>query len=115
MSFLSYIRDQITADVNSVKQSELPFAVGGLLGAAAVHQVLDKLNESGYGAKVNSWLGNGTNQPLTPDELVSALGDKRIQQIARSVGVPADKLASYLAQHLPSTVDQMSPHGKLEP
>lgn len=81
---------------------------GGLQG------VLDKLNASGYGERVNSWLGNGPNAPITAAEIQSALGNDHLKQIAASMGLPLDQVATALAQHLPGTVDAASPGGALQ-
>jgi uncharacterized protein YidB (DUF937 family) len=83
-------------------------SVGGLDG------VVSKLNDAGLGAKVNSWLGNGVNTPLTADEVRSVLTPDRIQQIATKLGIPPDSVAGAIAQHLPNAVDQASPNGKLK-
>jgi uncharacterized protein YidB (DUF937 family) len=37
-----------------------------------------------------------------------------VQQIARQLGLPVDAALKLLAQQLPATVDQASPHGKLQ-
>jgi uncharacterized protein YidB (DUF937 family) len=76
--------------------------------------VLAKLNDAGYGAKVNSWLGKGPNTPITADEIQSALGNQHLTQLASSMGVPMDKVAALLAQHLPVAVDSASPNGTLQ-
>lgn len=84
------------------------------LGPAVVQGVLQQLNASGFGAQVNSWLGNGANQPLTVEQIQAALGNQKVQEIARSLGIPADKLAEMLAQNLPQAVDKASPNGELK-
>ena len=85
------------------------------LGPTVVSGVLQQLNASGFGAQVNSWLGNGPNQPLTVEQIHSALGNQKVQEIARSLGIPADKLAELLAKNLPQAVDKASPNGELQP
>ena len=42
--------------------------------------LLDKLQQSGLGPQVVSWLGDGKNMPITADQLRAALGDGQIQQ-----------------------------------
>jgi uncharacterized protein YidB (DUF937 family) len=74
--------------------------VGGL------DNIVNKLNDAGLGAKVNSWTGNGSNMPITADEISSALGGQHLQQIAAKIGVPGDQVAALLAQHLPTAVNQ---------
>lgn len=75
--------------------------------------IVNQLQQGGLGAQVQSWLGNGANMPVTAEQLRAALGDERVQQLAAKFGVPADQVLKLLADHLPATVDQASPNGKL--
>lgn len=84
-----------------------------LKGAGGLDGVVSKLNSSGLGGKVSSWLGQGDNQPLTADEVRSALSEEHLGQIAAKLGIPADAVPHVLAQHLPNAVDQASPTGSL--
>lgn len=84
-----------------------------LKGAGGLDGVVSKLNSAGLGSKVNSWLGNGENEPLTADEVRTALSSDHISQIASKLGIPADAVPDAIAQHLPNAVDQASPAGKL--
>jgi uncharacterized protein YidB (DUF937 family) len=45
---------------------------GGLLGGLG--GLLDKLQNGGLGNVINSWIGHGQNQPVSPGQLGSALG-----------------------------------------
>jgi len=54
------------------------------------------------------------NQPVSTDQLRSALGNEQLQQLARQAGLPVDQLLSMLSQHLPQTIDKMSPKGALQ-
>jgi len=74
-----------------------------------------KLQQGGLNAQVQSWLGNGTNLPITADQLRSALGNQQVQQIARQLGLPVDEALKVVAEHLPTAVDQASPNGTLQP
>src|SRR3974390_2573236 len=75
-------------------------SVGGLLRT---------LQQGGLDREVGSWLGNGSNLPISPDQLRNVLGDDRVRQIATSAGLPFDEILKGLAQRLPETVDHMSP------
>ncbi len=77
--------------------------------------VLDQLQQTGFGSHISSWLGNGPNQPISVDQLRSALNDEHVQQIAQSLGIPTDKALEFLSAHLPAAVDQQSPQGTLQP
>lgn len=76
--------------------------------------LLDKLQQSGLGQQVSSWLGDGKNLPITADQLRAALGNEQIQQLATQLGLPMDKILATVAEHLPAIVDKMSPKGKLQ-
>ena len=104
-------------------------SLGGVLGEAeaaalptvlsqvfpnGMQGVLDRLGQSGLGGQVSSWVGNGPNQPITVDQLRTALGDEHVQKIAQSLGIPTDKVLEFLSAHLPAAVDQQSPQGVLQ-
>src|SRR5882724_1761438 len=99
------------------EQSALPGLLGQLLGQTnlgSVGGLLQQLQQGGLGGQVASWLGNGSNLPVSADQLRSALGDEHLQQMARQAGLPVDQLLSMLSQHLPQTVDRLSPNGTLQ-
>ena len=94
-------------------------ALGGQIlkavGPAVLGTVIEQLNAQGLGAKVNSWLGQGENQPLTADEVRQALGNAKLQEMAQSLGIPVEQIADVLAKSLPAAVDKASPNGVLDP
>ena len=104
-------------------------SLGGMLGAAApglisavlaktnlgdMQGIVNQLQQNGLGAQVQSWLGNGSNLPVTPQQLQAALGNEQVRQIAEHFGVPVDQALKLLADHLPAAVDQASPNGTIE-
>jgi uncharacterized protein YidB (DUF937 family) len=98
------------------EQSVLPGLLSQLLAntnLGSVGGLLQQLQQGGLGGQVASWLGNGANHAISPDQLRAALGNEQLQQMAQSAGLPIDKLLAMLSQHLPQTVDQMSPDGTL--
>lgn len=97
--------------------SLLPGLLGQLLGQTnlgSIGGLLNQLQQGGLGGQVASWLGNGANAAISPDQLRSALGSDQVQEMARSAGLPVDQLLAMLAQHLPGTIDKMSPNGALD-
>ena len=76
--------------------------------------IVNQLQQGGLGPQVQSWLGNGANVPVTPEQLRAALGDEHVQQLAAKFGVPTDQVLKLLAEHLPAVVDQASSDGKLK-
>ncbi len=99
--------------------------LGGVVGAEALSVVkgyLEKhggfdgvvaeLEKSGYGQQLKSWIGTGPNLPISADDIKKALGSEKLKEIATSTGIPVDKAADYLAQHLPAAIDKATPDGK---
>ncbi len=80
---------------------------GGLQGIVAQFQ------KQGLGPTIQSWVGNGENQPISPDQVHQALGSDTIQQLAAKLGIPPDQLAAKLSEVLPQAIDKMTPGGKV--
>lgn len=76
--------------------------------------LIDKLRLGGLKEQVNSWLSNGRNLPVTAQQIHDALGNEQVKQLADKFGVPLDAVSKFLADHLPTVVDQASPEGKIE-
>jgi uncharacterized protein YidB (DUF937 family) len=103
------------------QQGEAGGGLGNILGQVLANTnlgslggLLEQLQKSGLGSQVSSWLGNGANLPISVDQLRQALGDDTIRQISQMLGIPVDQLLNTLSQHLPATVDKLSPNGTLE-
>lgn len=81
--------------------------LGNLQGLA------NQLQQGGLGDQVKSWLGNGANMSVTPDQIRAALGNDQVKQLAEHFGVPVDAALKLLAEHVPTAIDQASPNGTL--
>jgi uncharacterized protein YidB (DUF937 family) len=75
--------------------------------------LVNQLQQGGLGAQVQSWLGNGANLSVSPDQLRSALGSEQITQLAQHFGVSPDAALKLLSEHLPGVIDKASPNGSL--
>jgi uncharacterized protein YidB (DUF937 family) len=84
---------------------------GGLLGGLG--GLLDKLQQGGLGNVTNSWIGSGQNQPVSPNQVGSALGPNIIKTLAQQSGLSEDELTKQLSQVLPGVVDKLTPNGRL--
>ena len=84
---------------------------GGLLGGLG--GLLDKLQNGGLGNAINSWIGHGQNQPVSPGQLGSALGPDLIKMLAQRSGMSEEELTKQLSQILPGVVDKLTPQGRL--
>ena len=84
---------------------------GGLLGGLG--GLVDKLQKGGLGNVVNSWVGPGQNQPVSPNQLGPALGPDIIKTLAQRSGLSEEELIRQLSQVLPGLVDKLTPNGRL--
>ena len=84
---------------------------GGVLGGLG--GLVNKLQQGGLGDVVNSWVGSGQNQPVSPSQLGSALGPSVIKTVSQLTGISEDDLAKQLSQVLPGVVNGLTPNGRL--
>ena len=102
--------------------------LGGVIGAEAlslvkgyvekhggIDGVIAELEKTGYGAQVKSWVGDGSNLPISAEDIKKALGSEKLKELAASTGIPVDKAAQYLAEHLPTAIDKATPGGVVPP
>jgi len=111
-------------DLTGQPEQQRQAPAGGVLGdilaqalgrtdLGSLSGLLQRLVQSGLATQVASWLGNGSNLPLTADQLRKALGDDTVRQLANQFNLPVDDLLRHLAEHLPNAIDNMSPDGSV--
>jgi uncharacterized protein YidB (DUF937 family) len=75
--------------------------------------IMSKLQESGLGDQLNSWIGNGENKAVTPDQIKEALGGADLDQVAAKTGLDVDELANRVADKMPDAINAVTPDGKV--
>ena len=80
-------------------------------GASGLGELLGALEGNGLGDLVSSWLGQGGNRPVSPDQLTSVLGSDTIAEFARKAGIDTGMAGAALAALLPILIDKLSPGG----
>lgn len=93
-------------------------AAGQLLEKAGGWQgLLSMLQQHGLGGAVQSWVGTGTNQPISGDQLGQALHNgglgSAVQEVAGKLGMDQNDMLGKLSQMLPHAVDQATPNGQV--
>lgn len=91
--------DQIAGAAIGALQQQVAGAAPAAGGGAAIqaimqlvqqqgglHGLLDKLRSGGLAEAVQSWIGTGANQPVSPAQLSTALGDQQVGQLAGAAG-----------------------------
>jgi uncharacterized protein YidB (DUF937 family) len=81
-----------------------PGGVGGLVSC---------FEKNGLGGVASSWVSPGANQPVTPQQVQSGLGNEAISNVAARLGVSPEVASGVVAQLLPHVVDHMTPGGQV--
>jgi len=87
--------------------SKLVSSNGGMQG------ITSKLTQKGMGQQVQSWIGPGQNQPVSGEQIQSALDPKSLNEFAQQTGQSPEQASSNVAQALPHMMDQTTPEGKM--
>ncbi|MFL9826922.1 YidB family protein [Rhodoplanes sp. SY1] len=113
----SLIAGAVQGAFRQLDTTALPSILSQILGRTDLGGfggLLDALRRGGLDREVGSWLGQGANMDVSPDRLRNALGDRELGQMSQQAGLSIEDLLAVLAQHLPQTVDRMSPNGHLQ-
>jgi len=78
-----------------------------------VNGLVQSFHSNGLGGMVNSWIGTGQNQAISPDQIQQVLGSSQVQALAAKLGVSPEQASSTLSQLLPTVMDKLSPNGAL--
>jgi uncharacterized protein YidB (DUF937 family) len=87
--------------------------VASMLMNGGLQKILSRLQEQGKGAKGQSWVSTGPNEPVDAADIREALDEQELSRIAQQLGVSEDEAAEAVAQVLPDVVDQATPQGEL--
>ncbi len=74
---------------------------------------VDRLRNGGLGDMVQSWIGGGPNQPISPTQLQDALGHDEIAAIAARTGLDTTTISNALSGMLPEVFSRLTPDGQL--
>ena len=119
MGLLDQLVGQVMGKLGAQKQDTAPQqqllgSVMGLIGGTGgLPALLQKLQDNGLQDQVTSWIGTGENQPVSGDQIESALGEDTVQEVAQQAGIAPEHAASGLAQLLPQIVDKLTPNGEI--
>lgn len=105
---------ELLADKLGDKAGGMMEALSGMTGGNLdMGSLMGKLKDGGLGDQVQSWMGDGENQPVSADELKSALGDEQMAMASEKMGVDADSAAQQLSEALPDLADKFSGGGSM--
>jgi uncharacterized protein YidB (DUF937 family) len=95
--------------------------LGGLLAGGAAGSVLSgglgdllkQFQQNGQGDAANSWVSNGPNKQISPDDLGRALGSDQLNALSAQTGLSRDELLAGLSRHLPDAINHLTPDGRV--
>ena len=87
-------------------------AAGGLGALGGLGGLLSAFEGAGLGQVAQSWISNGQNQAISPDQVQQALGSGKLQELAQAAGISPTDAAGHLSEILPGLVDKLTPNGE---
>ena len=85
----------------------------GTVLSGGLGELLKKFQQAGQGEVAQSWVGDGSNRPIAPDDLEKAIGADTLDALAQRTGIPRERILAELKEHLPRTVDTLTPEGRI--
>jgi len=101
---------------SNVDMGALVSALGGLLGdgdKVNIGALLENFQGSGLSEIVGSWLGDGANGAIAPNQVAEVLGKDTLSDFAAKLGVSENEAAGGLSDALPQIIDKASSGGSL--
>ncbi len=102
-------------DTNAVTDALSGLLGGGEGGGLDLNAIMGNLigseNAGGLMETVSSWIGDGENAAIDPNQIGELLGSDKISAFADKLGLDMDSAKQALADALPEVVNQATPEG----
>ena len=86
---------------------------GGSTLSGGLGELVNQFQQNGHGEKAQSWITDGPNKAIAPNELEQVLGPEKISWLMQQTGMSREDLLSGLSRELPRVVDKLTPDGRL--
>lgn len=87
-------------------------AAGSVL-SGGLGELVKKFQQTGQGPVAQSWIGTGSNRAVAPEDLEKAIGSDTLDALSQRTGIARDRILAELKEQLPSTVDTLTPEGRI--
>jgi len=112
-----FSKSNLSGDAGSnLDAGSLISALSGLTGGKGgfdLGALMENLDAGGLGDMAKSWLGDGDNDGISPDQISSVIGSEKIAEFASKLGISTDEAAGGLSEALPQMVDKASSGGSI--
>ena len=97
----------------SSRQDPAAMLSGLLSEAGGLEGLMSQFQSVGFGSQFASWVSTADNQPLSEDQMQSAIGPEALQGLASKLGMQTGTVLPLLAQFLPQVIDKLTPQGQI--
>ena len=110
-----FSKSDLSGDAGSnLDMGSLTSALSGLTGGKGgfdLGALMKNLDAGGLGDMAKSWLGDGANAGISPDQISNVIGSDKIAEFASKLGLSTEEAAGGLSETLPQLVDNASSGG----
>ena len=114
MGLLDKIKELAGSMSGDNDQESIFNGIADLFKTDGLDGIVENFTKGGLGEKISSWIGSGSNLPISADQIKDALGSEKLEALAQKAGVPIEKVSQYLKDMLPDIVDKITPGGKID-
>jgi uncharacterized protein YidB (DUF937 family) len=75
--------------------------------------MMSKLSSNGMGQQLQSWIGQGKNEPVSGDQIRQAVDPAMLNQLAEQAHISPEEASNHVAQVLPEMVNKATPEGQV--
>jgi uncharacterized protein YidB (DUF937 family) len=91
----------------------------GILGLVNQHEgglagLVQSFKDKGLGEIAASWVGTGSNLPISAEQVQNVLGGEQLGALASKFGLSSEDVSGRLSELLPQVVDKLTPNGQVE-
>jgi uncharacterized protein YidB (DUF937 family) len=85
---------------------------GGFLNNS-LRELVERFTQNGQGEVAQSWVNQGPNKEIEPEQLKAAIGPDVLAELAQRTGLAPEEVLTRLSRELPAAVDRYTPEGRL--
>ena len=110
-------QSKLDKDGDGIDIGDIVSALTGLVsgddGNVDMGSIMSSLNAGGLASLAASWLGDGDNEEIAPEQVKDIFGGDKISEFASKLGLDEDSALSGLTSAIPAIMDKSSSGGSL--